>query len=500
MTSPARPQRLVYLLHFIDPETGQSARYRHAAHYLGSTDDLPRRLGKHRNGQGARLVEVITQAGLGFVLARTWEGGRDLERQLKNRHNAAEMCPECGVTPRARWLRQAAAHLAAASMAKVPARELDDWPVLTGRLTPLEAGELTDRLSRGAQAAYAAAAQARSAAEWDARLATALEVDLAKTKAAQETAELHGRDPRQPMGEWITRTRQQAPQRQRQEEQMFGRRARAERRQQAEADRLFAEADRLAEQIEASPNYRREITAQRAARVMRQELATPYGTGYTQDRDLTWADYTRGELDGERDAAKAGDGTALPGNALDAEISRLALAFPGPGDLAPGAGADAATAAAREERVWAEGERQRARDRAAGAGDRGPSDRDNPHERWSQTPGGRDGLTGEPQADRGAEPDTGQDAADHLHGSPGCVEPGPEAGHLGWSQPEPEDTGRLPLPRILHDSEVNPALAPIAATLPDGTPHADAFLAARGWQAHAGVYVRRDPEAGLEAG
>lgn len=37
--------------------------------------------------------------------------------------------------------------------------------------------------------------------------------------------------------------------------------------------------------------------------------------------------------------------------------------------------------------------------------------------------------------------------------------------------------------------------APAAATLPDGTPHADPFLAERGWQAEGGVYVRR-PAAG----
>jgi hypothetical protein len=42
-------------------------------------------------------------------------------------------------------------------------------------------------------------------------------------------------------------------------------------------------------------------------------------------------------------------------------------------------------------------------------------------------------------------------------------------------------------------------VAPVAATLPDGTPHADPFLAARGWQARGGVYVRR-PQPDLEAG
>ncbi|HTP16671.1 MAG TPA: hypothetical protein VMK13_12645 [Streptosporangiaceae bacterium] len=35
--------------------------------------------------------------------------------------------------------------------------------------------------------------------------------------------------------------------------------------------------------------------------------------------------------------------------------------------------------------------------------------------------------------------------------------------------------------------------APEAAGLPDGTPHADPFLALRGWQAERGVYVRHLP-------
>jgi len=56
-------------------------------------------LGKHRNGQGARPMEVIKNAGLGFTLVRTWPGGRDRERQLKRQLGASQMCPSCGVRP-----------------------------------------------------------------------------------------------------------------------------------------------------------------------------------------------------------------------------------------------------------------------------------------------------------------------------------------------------------------------------------------------------------------
>lgn len=84
----------VYLLHFERP-------YKHARHYIGwTTGDVTRRLRQHRNGTGARLLQVITAAGIDFVLARTWNGGRNLERSLKNRGGASRSCPLCGITPR----------------------------------------------------------------------------------------------------------------------------------------------------------------------------------------------------------------------------------------------------------------------------------------------------------------------------------------------------------------------------------------------------------------
>lgn len=79
----------IYLLHF-------SAPYCHAKHYLGWTEGpIEERLARHSAGQGARLLEVITAAGLTFELTRTWEGTRELERQLKNRHEAPRLCPLC---------------------------------------------------------------------------------------------------------------------------------------------------------------------------------------------------------------------------------------------------------------------------------------------------------------------------------------------------------------------------------------------------------------------
>jgi len=82
----------VYLIHF-------DVAYKHARHYLGWTLDLLARLQAHRDGRGARLMEVITKAGITWQLARTWPGGRDRERAIKNRHEAPRLCPFCTPDP-----------------------------------------------------------------------------------------------------------------------------------------------------------------------------------------------------------------------------------------------------------------------------------------------------------------------------------------------------------------------------------------------------------------
>lgn len=80
---------MVYLLHFSTP-------YRHARHYLGFTENIDQRLQAHRSGKGARLIEVISDAGIQWELARVWpDGDRAMERKLKNRHKSSLLCPIC---------------------------------------------------------------------------------------------------------------------------------------------------------------------------------------------------------------------------------------------------------------------------------------------------------------------------------------------------------------------------------------------------------------------
>lgn len=79
---------IVYLYHF-------DQKIAHAQHYLGSCVDLDERDYLHQTGQGARLLQVAKERGVKFEIVRTWQGGRQLERKLKNRHDGARLCPIC---------------------------------------------------------------------------------------------------------------------------------------------------------------------------------------------------------------------------------------------------------------------------------------------------------------------------------------------------------------------------------------------------------------------
>jgi hypothetical protein len=93
--SSANGSGFVYLLHF-------DRRYKHAGHqqFAVSSRSLKRRLAARRRGDGARLLEVVHEAGIGWQLARTWSGGRGRERPIKRQAGASRCCPLCGITPR----------------------------------------------------------------------------------------------------------------------------------------------------------------------------------------------------------------------------------------------------------------------------------------------------------------------------------------------------------------------------------------------------------------
>lgn len=107
----------VYLLHFDRPYIPAGCEDDPRCwmqHYLGSTDDLDATMRIYRKGYGrirhpANVVLVMRRAGIGFQLARTWEGGRGREHGLKRRKSGSwkppgRLCPLCHPMPRInRW-------------------------------------------------------------------------------------------------------------------------------------------------------------------------------------------------------------------------------------------------------------------------------------------------------------------------------------------------------------------------------------------------------------
>lgn len=83
----------VYLLHF------DRAIADHAQHYIGYAEDVDARIAEHRAGNGARLMQVCAERGIGFVVAKIWpDEDRTFERWLKRQKHAWRYCPICRVT------------------------------------------------------------------------------------------------------------------------------------------------------------------------------------------------------------------------------------------------------------------------------------------------------------------------------------------------------------------------------------------------------------------
>ena len=117
MTVHEEPAGIVYLLH-LDRPVGrpQSAAAReeyglpprqeeyepHAGHYLGTTNDLARRLQEHLSGNGSHLIAAARDEGIGFTLVRAWvaENRWALERTLSALKNNPRLCPLCTHPPR----------------------------------------------------------------------------------------------------------------------------------------------------------------------------------------------------------------------------------------------------------------------------------------------------------------------------------------------------------------------------------------------------------------
>lgn len=80
----------VYLLHFDAPLERRQ-------HYIGSCEDLARRLDEHAKGRGAQLTRRFVAAGIAFTVGAFWEHesyleARRAERKVKTAGSARRCC------------------------------------------------------------------------------------------------------------------------------------------------------------------------------------------------------------------------------------------------------------------------------------------------------------------------------------------------------------------------------------------------------------------------
>lgn len=185
---------VAYLIHLWQ-HIGRGVRGQ-AGHYLGSTERLPERLEAHRRGNGARLMEVAAERGIGWTLARTWPGGRAKERQLKRQHNSPEMCPECGVRPQ----KVEGGSVTAAGNTSAETREVD---LISGSDSRTVA-ELLRVLEEGSQQAwhYAGSARYGDKEEHAAWLDYAADVDTVYRDALWQSLRDGVRKPGEPVAEF----------------------------------------------------------------------------------------------------------------------------------------------------------------------------------------------------------------------------------------------------------------------------------------------------------
>lgn len=78
----------VYLIHFDRP-------YKHARHYIGGTVQFDERIAAHRNGSGARLLQVLKEKGIGWRVVGLWHGDYERESKIKKRKHGPRYCPIC---------------------------------------------------------------------------------------------------------------------------------------------------------------------------------------------------------------------------------------------------------------------------------------------------------------------------------------------------------------------------------------------------------------------
>lgn len=89
-----------YLICFDEPYTSPNGA-KTVRHYLGWASNIRERIADHHTGNGARLMSVIADAGISWIVTHLWlDATRSDERRLKNQHKHANVCPRCNAALR----------------------------------------------------------------------------------------------------------------------------------------------------------------------------------------------------------------------------------------------------------------------------------------------------------------------------------------------------------------------------------------------------------------
>lgn len=84
----------LYIIHFKE-------KYKHAQHYVGIAQNVEDRFAEHMAGRGARLLQVVREAGIKIEACSTIKEFSDFssahlaEKKLKATNNTKRYCPIC---------------------------------------------------------------------------------------------------------------------------------------------------------------------------------------------------------------------------------------------------------------------------------------------------------------------------------------------------------------------------------------------------------------------
>src|SRR5258706_1605825 len=83
---------MIYILCIVPP-------YKHAHHYIGYSANVAERISQNMSKSSKASPLIIAAINAGSIVTQTaeWEGDRTVERKLKRRGSAKQLCPVCRV-------------------------------------------------------------------------------------------------------------------------------------------------------------------------------------------------------------------------------------------------------------------------------------------------------------------------------------------------------------------------------------------------------------------